>query len=177
MLGLTRDRLRLLGKNPAVTVDRQLVTRTGGVTAFAPPKTDASRRVIPLPKVVVAALNDHIARFEIADAELLFTWLGRPITRQRFGRMWRPAAREVKLAAETGTGAHALRHYYASLLIRYGESVKTVQSRLGHKSASETLDTYGHMWADSDDRTRDAVDSVLQSAHSPQKVHFGAIAR
>lgn len=54
---------------------------------------------------------------------------------------------------------HALRHYYASLLIRFGESVKTVQAR--HKSATETLDTYGHMWADSDDRTREAVDSVL----------------
>jgi integrase len=46
-------------------------------------------------------------------------------------------------------------------LIRFGESVKTVQNRLGHKSATETLDTYGHMWADSDDRTREAVDTVL----------------
>ena len=56
---------------------------------------------------------------------------------------------------------HALRHYYASLLIRYGESVKTVQARLGHASAAETLDTYSHLWPDSDDRTRAAVDSVL----------------
>jgi integrase len=52
-------------------------------------------------------------------------------------------------------------HYYASLLIRHGESVKTVQSRLGHASAAETLDTYSHLWPDSDDRTRDAIDSVL----------------
>ena len=51
--------------------------------------------------------------------------------------------------------------YYASLLIRHGESVKTVQSRLGHASAVETLDTYSHLWPDSDDRTRDAIDSVL----------------
>ena len=54
-----------------------------------------------------------------------------------------------------------MRHYYASLLIRHGESVKTVQSRLGHASAVETLDTYSHLWPDSDDRTRDAIDSVL----------------
>jgi hypothetical protein len=39
--------------------------------------------------------------------------------------------------------------------------VKTVQSRLGHASAVETLDTYSHLWPDSDDRTRDAIDSVL----------------
>lgn len=82
-------------------------------------------------------------------------------TRQYFGHIWRPAAAHAKLTAETGTGMHALRHYCASLLIRYGESAKTVQDRLGHKSAAETLDTYSHLWADSDDRTREAVDSVL----------------
>jgi hypothetical protein len=59
---------------------------------------------------------------------------------------------------------HGLRHYYASLLIRHGESVKTVQERLGHASAVETLDTYSHLWPDSDDRTREAVDSVLAPA-------------
>jgi len=66
-----------------------------------------------------------------------------------------------------GTGFHALRHYYASLLIRHGESVKTVQARLGHASAVETLDTYSHLWPDSDDRTRDAIDSVLGSTADP----------
>lgn len=161
VLGLTRDRLRMLGRNPEVTVDRQLVTRPGGTTAFGPTKTRASNRVIPLPRVVIAALNEHIARHEIGDGELLFTYQGRPLTRQRFGHLWRPAAKAAELTPATGTGMHALRHYYASLLIRYGESVKTVQGRLGHKSATETLDTYGHMWADSDDRTREAVDSVL----------------
>ena len=62
---------------------------------------------------------------------------------------------------------HDLRHYYASLLIRHGESVKTVQRRLGHATAAETLDTYAHLWPDSDDRTREAIDSVLGAAESP----------
>jgi integrase len=56
---------------------------------------------------------------------------------------------------------HSLRYFYARLLIRHGESVKTLQARLGHASASETLDIYSHIWPDSDDRTRAAVDSVL----------------
>jgi len=49
------------------------------------------------------------------------------------------------------------------LLIQHGESVKVVQKRLGHKSAVETLDTYSysHLWPDSEDRTREAVDTVL----------------
>ena len=38
--------------------------------------------------------------------------------------------------------------FYASLLIRQGLSVKAVQARLGHTSASVTLDTYGHLWPD-----------------------------
>jgi integrase len=44
---------------------------------------------------------------------------------------------------------------------RHGESVKTVQARLGHANAAETLDTYSHLWPESDDRTREAVDLVL----------------
>lgn len=131
------------------------------MTSSGSPKTESSVREIPLPRVVIAALNDHLARFDVADDDLLFTMKGKGITRQRFGHHWRPAALATGLTEATGTGMHALRHYYASLLIRYGESVKTVQDRLGHKSATETLDAYSHLWEDSDDRTRDAVDAVL----------------
>jgi integrase len=46
--------------------------------------------------------------------------------------------------------------------------VKTVQARLGHASATETLDTYAHLWPDSEDRTRDAVDSILGPAVRPR---------
>jgi integrase len=40
-----------------------------------------------------------------------------------------------------GVRFHHLRHFYASALIRAGESVKTVQAGLGHASAVETLQT------------------------------------
>ena len=141
-----------------VVVDRQLVTLPGARRP-SPPKTEASVRTIPLPQVVVErwrrtwppSRRDPTASCSRSD--------GKPITRQAFGHLWRPAARAAGLPA--GTGLHALRHYYASLLIRFGESVKTVQSRLGHASAAETLDTYSHLWPDSDDRTREAIDAVL----------------
>ena len=161
IFGLTRDRLRLLGLNPVVVVDRQLLTRLGRRTEFGPLKTPASYRTIPLPKTIVQALNEHLSLRQIGDEDLVFTLDGRPITRQAFGHVWRPAAKLAGLTEATGPGIHALRHYYASLLIRFGESVKTVQARLGHASAAETLDTYSHLWPDSDDRTREAIDSVL----------------
>ena len=65
-----------------------------------------------------------------------------------------------------GTGFHDLRHY-ASLLIRHGESIKVVQARLGHATAAETLDTYAHLWPDSEDQTRAAIDSVLGTSGAP----------
>lgn len=158
LFGLTVDRLDMLRRE--VTVDRQLVKVAGGRSRFGPPKTQASNRVIPMPQVVVDALASHLAARPADGDGLIFTLEGQPITRQRFGHLWRPIARGAGLPG--GTGLHACRHYYASLLIRHGESVKTVQARLGHASAVETLDTYSHLWPDSDDRTREAVDLVLR---------------
>ena len=91
---------------------------------------------------------------------------GQLLSRSAFGNLWRRINNE---AAVKGRTFHSLRHYYASLLIRHGESVKIVQARLGHASASETLDTYSHLWPDSDDKTREAreareaVDAYLGS--------------
>lgn len=162
IFGLTLDRVDFLRRT--VRVDRQLMAVPGESVRFGPPKTKASIRTIPLPQVVVDALAEHLSKYPVQTAGdfagLIFTREdGEPWTRQRFGHVWRPVVRKVGLTA--GTGLHAMRHYYASLLIRHGESVKTVQARLGHASASETLDTYSHLWPDSDDRTRDAVDAVL----------------
>jgi integrase len=161
VFGVSRDRLRLDGPDPVVFVDRQLRTLPGPRTEFGPLKTKASRRTIPLPDVVVSALTAHLATKDVNQDGLVFTLDGEPITRSAFGHLWRPTARVAGLNTATGTGMHALRHYYASLLIRYGESVKTVQHRLGHASAAETLDTYTHLWPDSGDRTRQAIDAEL----------------
>ena len=134
---------------------------------------------MPLPQVVVDALAAHLAAFPAARVEVLdathkpdskrrtaalvFTSsTGRPRRRTRFSDIWRGAAATAGL--EDGVTFHDLRHYYVSLLIRHGESVKVVQKRLGHKSAVETLDTYSHLWPDSEDRTRETVEVVLGRA-------------
>ncbi|MFI1951987.1 tyrosine-type recombinase/integrase [Streptomyces xinghaiensis] len=65
-----------------------------------------------------------------------------------------------------GASMHDLRHFYASLLIRHREDVKTVQRRLGHAKPSITLDTYTHLWPDQEDTTRVAVEMVLNGVPS-----------
>ena len=56
---------------------------------------------------------------------------------------------------------HHLRHCLASLLISGGADVKVVQARTRHASAKTTLDASGHLWPDSDDTTRAAIDAVM----------------
>lgn len=159
--GLTMDRVDFLRRS--LMVDRQLSQVSGTYPRLAPPKTAASVRRVPLPAVVVDALAGHLADFSPGGDGLIFTnQRGEPIRRTRFSDDWRPAVARAGLPV--GTRFHDLRHFYASLLIRHGESVKVVQARLGHASAAETLDTYSHLWPDSEDQTRAAVDAVLGAA-------------
>ena len=158
------------------------MVRKGERPYLGPPKRKASRRDVPVPRVLVDALAEHLTAFPPAPREMLCrdesgrTWTevvelvftttrGEPLSRSRFGDAWRGAVEDAGLP--TGTSYHDLRHFYASLLIDHGESVKVVQRRLGHASATETLDTYSHLWPHSEDRTRDAVDSVLGRSCEP----------
>ncbi len=157
--GVTVDRIDFLRRS--LRVDRQLLlTRP---PSFGPPKTQASYRTVPLPQVVADALAAHLHTFGTGQDELVFHQPdGRPLNRDRVTVQFRSAV--AAAGVPSTTRLHDLRHYYASLLIRHGESVKVVQARLGHASAKDTLDTYSHMWPDSEDLTRAAVDSVLGAA-------------
>jgi integrase len=156
--GLTVDRIDFLRRT--VTVDRQIVLMPGGSLEFGPPKTRASYRSVPVGDVVLDVLAGHLARFGTGADGLVFTNEdGGPISRIRFSEVWRPAAWAAGIPQ--GEGMHGLRHFYASLLIAKACSVKVVQSRLGHATAAETLNTYAHLWPDDDALTRTAVDDVL----------------
>jgi integrase len=157
--GVTVDRIDFLRRT--LRVDRQLLL--SWPPTFGPPKTRSSYRTIPLPQVVVDALAAHLADFPAGEDGAVFTEHdGGLLYRDKVTRAFRNAAKAA--GAPAGTRMHSLRHYYASLLIRHGESVKVVQARLGHASARETLDTYSHLWPDSEDMTRAAVDDVLGAA-------------
>jgi len=77
---------------------------------------------------------------------------------------WAPAAGKAGFAPRTGL--HCCRHLYASALIRFGESVKTVQHLPGHSSPAITLNVYAHLWPDSDDRARQAIAAAFADVPS-----------
>jgi integrase len=69
-------------------------------------------------------------------------------------------------AGMSGMRFHDLRHFFASVLIAQGESVKYVQDQLGHSSSQITLDTYGHLFPQSRQEATSKLDRMLAAAFS-----------
>lgn len=154
--GLTVDRVDFLRRE--ATIDRQLVTPIAGAVSLGPVKTEASNRVIPLPRSVGELLAAHLAAHPPDESGFVFTsTTGTPLRRSVYGATFRRAAEIVGVDASS----HDLRHHCASLLIRSGLSVKAVQRYLGHATGAETLDTYGHVWPDDDEKIRAAADAAF----------------
>lgn len=63
---------------------------------------------------------------------------------------------------------HDLRHTAASLAISTGANVKAVQTMLGHKTATVTLDTYAGLFDTDRDRVAEGIASAVFVPHSPQ---------
>lgn len=166
LFGLTKDRVRFLSRS--VVVDQQLVRVTHGI-GIGPLKTRSSYRTVPLPQVAADHLAAHLARWPAGlNTGVVFTnERGAPIQQFPFSVVWAKARREAGVA--DWATPHDLRHYFASALIRSGASVKVVQARLGHASAKTTLDVYGHLFPDEEDRTRAAIDAELGTPASPPR--------
>ena len=130
---------------------------------MGPTETEASTRTIPVADVVLDAIVQHVADFGQHESGLLFTTdMGAFVGTSTIHGAWQRAAKRV------GTNAtpHDLRHYFASVQIRGGQSIKVLQALLGHKSAVETWDTYGHLMGDEDGRSRTIIDAALGGAGS-----------
>ncbi|QFZ74043.1 tyrosine-type recombinase/integrase [Streptomyces fagopyri] len=143
---------------------------------FAPPK-GGKERDVPLPDSVARALAAHLKAcpavrvtlpWKALDgppvtASLFFTGpAGLPLDRNRFNdRVWRPALRAAGVETGRDNGMHALRHFYASVLLDAGESIKALSEYLGHHDPGFTLRTYTHLMPTSGTRTRAAVDRVF----------------
>ena len=121
-------------------------------------KTDTARTPIPVPQELALTLSAHVAQYG-GETVLTDEW-GHQLAPWTLERAVRSARGKVD-GLPVGFRFHDLRHYFASLLIASGADVKVVQARMRHASATTTLNTYSHLWPDSDDRTRAAVAAVF----------------
>lgn len=63
---------------------------------------------------------------------------------------------------------HALRHFYASVLLDAGENIKALAEYLGHSGPGLTLRVYAHLMPSSRERTSRAVSDVYSKLLHPE---------
>jgi integrase len=174
-----------------LAVSHQL-KRIRGKYVFALPKGGKIRDV-PLPQAVSNALRDHSKEFDPIDVTLPWRTPDGPLVTKRLlfsgpegnhvrvsnfnDHHWKPALAAAgiipkakpgeRYASAREHGMHALRHFYASVLLDAGENIRALSQYLGHSDPGFTLRPYTHLMPSSEGRTRKAVDG-LYLASNPQ---------
>lgn len=107
------------------------------------PKTDKSTRYIPLNDNAIDALEN--LRRLIKDDDRVIATKNRTILSPR--KVYRTMENILKKCGITDKEnlVHALRHTFATTLIRNGVDIKAVSEILGHEDVSTTLNTYHHV--------------------------------
>jgi integrase len=155
---------------------RRQVKVVRGRQIFALPKYRKTRDV-PLPESVAHEVAAHLQRFPALSVSLPWeTTTGdavevpliltsrerRAVNRNYFNaKVWKPALVKAGIDPVRRNGMHALRHFFASVLLDAGENVRSLAEYLGHKDPGFTLRTYTHFMKASEDRAKRAVDAVL----------------
>lgn len=121
-------------------------------------KTDGSEAPIPIPRELALMLSAAVQKRP--GERVLTDDFGKPVPPWHIDRSIR-AVRGTVVGLPEEFGFQDLRHYLASLLIANGANIKVVQARMRHATAKTTLDTYGHLWPDTDESTRRVIASVI----------------
>lgn len=125
----------------------------GGTFTFAPPKTERSRRRVPLNQTAIAALCRHQVREAEQRAavgewweeqDLVFTTaIGGPMRGNHIlQRHFEPLCKQLGLPR---IRIHDLRHTAATLWLELKTPTEVVSKTLGHSSSSVTSDIYMHV--------------------------------
>uniref|UniRef100_UPI0013D67897 tyrosine-type recombinase/integrase n=1 Tax=Candidatus Frankia nodulisporulans TaxID=2060052 RepID=UPI0013D67897 len=140
-----------------LSVVETVVEVSGRLEVKPYPKSEAGRRTVPLPALLVARLRRHADLIPAGPENLVFPdTVGNFLRRSNFRRnVWVPA--RTAAGVTDSLTFHGLRSCYATWLISEGVPVNVVQAALGHERASTTLDHYTRRPHDYEDRLRAAL--------------------
>ena len=174
---------------------RRQLNKLGDRHIYALPKNNREREV-PLPDWAAAAVRIHLASHapwsctlpwekltgKTRTHNLLFRWPDDSDVRYRTysEQVWKPALSAAGVIPKPGTdargrrryetsgkeGPHQLRHYYASVMLHGGVSVKELAEYLGHHDPAFTLRVYSHLMPGSHDRARQMFDARMFRARA-----------
>jgi integrase len=135
------------------------------------PKSERSRRTLPLPEIALNALRTHRVRQleekmaagdDWSDTGFVFTTdTGKPIDARNLIRKFHSLLEKAKV---TRRPFHSLRHSCASFLLMQNVPSRTVMDILGHSQISLTLNTYQHVMPSMLREAATAMDSAF-AAH------------
>jgi integrase len=147
---------------------RYAIQRIEGKLQMVEPKTERSRRILPLPETVLSALRTHRSRqleerlslgSHWQETGLVFTsTVGTPLEPRNVVRKFHALLKKAELPHFR---FHDLRHACASLLLAQGVPARTVMEILGHSQISLTMNTYAHVLPAMKQDAMDLMDSIL----------------
>lgn len=120
-----------------LTVSHSSHDSKGGIV-FDEPKTESSKRIIPLPKQLIPKL-EHIKKN--THSEFVISNGPSPISVRSYQRTFELL---LKKSGIKHRGFHSLRHTFATRALECGMDVKTLSEILGHKNPTITLNRYTH---------------------------------
>jgi len=144
------------------------IQRIEGRLQMVEPKTERSRRVLPLPETVLSSLRAHRSRQleeklslgpHWHESGLVFTsMVGTPLEPRNVVRKFHALLKKADLPHYR---FHDLRHACASLLLAQGVPPRTVMDILGHSQISLTMNTYAHVMPAMKQDAMDLMESIL----------------
>lgn len=151
---------------------------------LAPPKSDASRRTIPLDGSMLSAMD----RWKSAQAvELLGKGIAQkpetPVVSsavggfmhpQNFARWWSFYAKRNGLEGYT---LHQLRHTFATVMVASGVDMVTAADLMGHSDTAMLAKVYAHLVPENATRAVAVVGGVLFGGKETPVVPFAALAK
>lgn len=142
--------------------------RFDGKLHLMEPKTEKSRRMLPLPSLLVAALRAHRTRqleerlalgSDWQETGLVFiSTVGTPLEPRNLNRTFDALLENAKLPK---IRLHDLRHSCATMLLAQGIPQRTLMEILGHSQISLTMNTYSHVLPEMTRAAVNVMDSVL----------------
>ncbi len=133
-------------------VQETLVRTAHNEKVIGPPKSEAGRRTLTLPRSMIAVLAEHLAACALSskdgDSFVFSSGDGKPLDYSNWRRrVWVPACETAGLQ---GIGFHDLRRVNATALVQAGVDLKTAQTRLGHSDPRLTLAIYAQAITEAD---------------------------
>jgi integrase len=139
------------------TLDRKVRQRTD-------PKTDKSRRAVPLTPQAMEALQVHQVRQNLEGTQgsddLVFTSArGTALYDSNIRKHWHRVSANLGLPSMPW---HNLRHSAATIMLAQGVPIEVVSRVFGHASIRITADIYGHVSPETNRQAADAMSKALR---------------